>query len=388
MNLSPWPFFSPDEVAAATSVLNSGLVNSWTGTLTRDFETLFAQSLRVQHAIAHANGSLALSSAFLALGFGSDSEIITTPRTFIATASSAVLLGAKPIFADVDPDSGCITASTIEPLITARTKGIVVVHLAGWPAQMHEIMALAKTYNLFVVEDCAQAHGAYINDRPVGSFGDISAWSFCQDKIISTGGEGGMVATNNSDLYDIIWSYKDHGKVLSKVKNRDKSLSFSWIHDRFGSNFRMTEFQSAIGIAQLSKLTEWNSIRKRNAMTLVSALSDLSLVRVPLPPQNLTHAWYKLHAYLNISALASDWSRERIIFEITQAGFPCFSGSCSEIYLEACFQRANLQPASRLPVAAQLGMTSLMFLGHPTITKSQAEAYALTVKKVLLAATR
>lgn len=375
-------------MAAATSVLNSGLVNSWTGTNTRNFESLFAQSLCLKYAIAHANGSLALSSAYLALGVDKDAEIITTPRTFIATASSAVLLGAKPIFADVDPNSGCITADTIEPLITPRTKGIAVVHLAGWPAQMQEIMSLAKSYNLFVIEDCAQAHGAYIDNRPVGSFGDISTWSFCQDKIISTGGEGGMIATNRSDLYDLIWSFKDHGKVLSKVQRRHESAAFSWMHDRFGSNFRMTELQSAIGIAQLSKLTEWNSIRKRNAMTLVSVLSDLPLVRVPLPPKNLTHAWYKLHVYLNMSLLASDWSRERIIFEINQAGFPCFSGSCSEIYLEGCFQKANLQPLSRLPVAAQLGMSSLMFLVHPTITQSQAEEYAHTVKQVLVTATR
>jgi len=386
--LSPWPQFDAEQIEAATSVLASGKVNTWTGDETKAFEQEFANWCGNAHAIAMANGSLALSVAYLAIGLGPGDEVITTPRTFVATASSVVLLGARPVFADVDAESGAITAVSIDPLISPRTKAIVVVHLGGWPADMPAIIELARAHGIAVIEDCAQAHGSRIHGQSVGSFGDVSAWSFCQDKIMTTAGEGGMVVSNRADLWDLMWAFKDHGKTHEAVFSREHPPGFRWQHERFGSNFRLTELQSAIGRIQLQRLPEWTAARTRNALLLAESLSDCSAVRVPLPPEGITHAWYKFYAFVNPDALAEGWSRDRILAEIVALGYPALSGSCSEIYLEKCFQEAGLAPAERLPVARELGETSLMFLVHPTITPEQIVAYADAVRSVVKQACR
>lgn len=388
MTLAPWPQFDADQIGAATRVLASGKVNTWTGQNTTAFEQEFAQWSCTAHAIAMANGSLALSAAYLAIGLGPGDELITTPRTFIATASSAVLLGARPVFADVDAESGAITAATIAPLITPRTKAISVVHLGGWPADMPAILDLARAHGLAVIEDCAQAHGARIQGQSVGSFGDVAAWSFCQDKILTTAGEGGMVTTHRTDLWDAMWAFKDHGKTQEAVYGREHPPGFRWLHERFGSNFRLTELQSAIGRIQLQRLPDWSAARTRNALQLAEALADCSAVRVPLPPEGITHAWYKFTAFVRPDALAEGWTRDRILSEIAALGYPALSGSCSEIYLERCFQEAGLAPSERLLVARELGETSLMFLVHPTITSEQMAAYADAVRLVVQQACR
>ena len=388
MTLPPWPQFDADQIDVATRVLTSGKVNAWTGEETQAFEQEYSKWCGSSHAIAVANGSLALSAAYLAIGLGQGDELITTSRTFIATASSAVLLGATPVFADVDPDSGAITAATIAPLITPRTKAISVVHLGGWPAEMHAILDLARDDGIAVIEDCAQAHGARIQGQSVGSFGDVAAWSFCQEKIISTGGEGGMITTNRSDLWDEMWAFKDHGKTYEAVFCREHPPGFRWLHERFGSNFRLAELQSAIGRIQLQRLPEWTAARTRNALQLAEALADCPAVRVPLPSEGITHAWYKFYCFVNPSALANSWSRDRILSEIVSLGYPALSGSCSEIYLERCFQEAGLAPAERLPVARELGETSMMFLVHPTITPEHMASYAEAVRSVVKRACR
>ncbi len=388
MFLAPWPYFDRDQIDSATRVLASGKVNTWTGKETKAFEREFAEWCGSSHAIAMANGSLALSAAYLAVGLGPGDELITTPRTFIATASSAVLLGAKPVFADVDPNSGAITAATIAPLISSRTKAIAIVHLGGWPADMPAICDLARAHGISVIEDCAQVHGARINGLSVGSFGDVAAWSFCQDKILTTAGEGGMVSTSRPELWDAMWAFKDHGKTHEAVFGSEYPPGFRWLHERFGSNFRLTELQSAIGRIQLQRLPEWTAIRTRNALLLAEALGDMPAVRVPLPPEHLTHAWYKFYAFVQPEALADGWSRDRILSEIAALGYPALSGSCSEIYLEKCFQDAGLAPAERLPVARVLGETSLMFLVHPTITPEQMTGYAEAVRSVVKQACR
>lgn len=383
MSLASWPFFDEEQLLAANKVLSTAKINSWTGCETSSFEKEFAQHADCKHAVAIANGSLALSSAYLALGLGPGDELITTPRTFIATASSAVLLGVKPVFADVDPVSGCLTASTIEPLINPRTRAICVVHLGGWPADILPILDLASAHGLAVIEDCAQAHGARINGKPVGGFADVAAWSFCQDKIISTAGEGGMITTNRTDIWDAIWSFKDHGKTHQRVFSCEHPPGFRWLHDRFGSNFRLTELQSAIGRIQLQRLPDWTAIRTRNALLLAEALADCPAVRVPIPHEGLTHAWYKFYAFVVPEALAEGWSRDRILSEINHLGYPAFSGSCSEIYLERCFQEAGLSPERRLPIARELGENSMMFLVHPTITSEQIALYSDVLRSVV-----
>lgn len=368
-SFAPWPAFTPDEIEAVSDVLRSGRVNYWTGSEGRAFETEFAAYTGTAHAIAVANGTLAIDLLLHGLGIGPGDEVVVTSRTFMASASAIVLAGATPIFADIDRDSQVITPATIAAVLTPRTKAILCVHLAGWPCDMIGIEALAAEHGLLVIEDCAQAHGARIGDRPVGSFGAGAAWSFCQDKIMSTGGEGGMVTTNDPALWDRMWSYKDHGKSWQAVHERQHPPGFRWLHETFGTNWRLTEMQAAIGRIQLSRLEGWRAARERNALTILGVAADSDILRVPLPPDTLRHAWYKAYAFVEADRLKQGWDRDRLVAEITARGVPCFQGSCSEVYLEKAFQDAGLAPASRLPVARELGETSLMVMVHPTLTE-------------------
>ncbi len=380
---APWPHFEPDEIEAATKVLQSGKVNYWTGQEGRLFEREFAEYVGTKHAIALHNGTVALELALYAMGVGDGDEVITTPRTFIASASAAVMRGARPVFADVDPESGLITAETIERAITPRTKAIIVVHLAGWPADMDAIMALARKHNLWVIEDCAQAHGARYKGRSVGSIGHAGAWSFCQDKILTTGGEGGMLTLNDDELWSKAWSFKDHGKSYDAVYNRQHPPGFRWLHEDFGTNWRMLEVQSAIGRVILRKLDGWVEQRRANAHYLSERFRQIPALRVPEVPAHLYHAYYKYYVYVRPERLKPGWSRDRIMQTVSEMGIPCMSGSCSEVYLEKAFTRRGWQPAERLPVARELGETSLMFLVHPTLGQAQMQATADAVERVM-----
>ncbi|AYB63174.1 DegT/DnrJ/EryC1/StrS family aminotransferase [Ralstonia solanacearum] len=385
---SPWPSFTPEEIAAAGAVLASNRVNYWTGNVCRAFEREFAAWLDVPHAVALANGTLALDVALKALDIGPGDEVVVTPRTFLASASSIVLAGATPIFADVDPDSQNITADTIRAVLTPRTKAVICVHLAGWPCDMDPIMALARKHGLAVIEDCAQAHGAVYKGRAVGTIGDIGAWSFCQDKIMTTGGEGGMVTTNRRDLWERMWSYKDHGKSWEAVYERKHPVGFRWVHESFGTNWRMLEMQAAIGRIQLTRMPEWSRRRQANASVLAQALSTCASVRVPRPSSDITHAWYKFYAFVDPQQLAPGWTRDRILAEINAAGVPCYAGTCSEVYLEKAFEPTGWRPERRLPVAQRLGETSLMWLVHPTLTEAEMARMAEVSRAVLTMAAR
>jgi len=362
-----WPHFAQDEIEAAHCVLESGKVNYWTGSEGRSFETEFATYAGSRHAIALANGTVALELALRTLGIGPGDDVITTPRTFIATASSAVAAGARPVFADVDRESQNISAESIRSVVTAATKAIIPVHIAGWPCEMDEIMSLARELDLKVIEDCAQALGATYKGRRVGSIGDIGAFSFCQDKILTTAGEGGMVTLDPDDLYEEAWTYKDHGKSYDAVFRRSHSPGFRWLHESFGTNWRMTEIQSAIGRIQLQKVNQWVTIRRRHAARLSACFAGIRGLRVTTPPDHIYHAYYKYYVFTQPEHLKNGWNRDRIREEVARRGIPCFSGSCSEIYLEKAFP-PDLRPAKRLPVARELGETSLMFLVHPTLT--------------------
>jgi dTDP-4-amino-4,6-dideoxygalactose transaminase len=382
-----WPHYDEDEVAAATAVLRSGRVNYWTGTEVQCFEQEYASTIGVRHAVALANGTVALEVALAMLGIGPGDEVITSPRTFVASASCAVMRGAKPVFADVDRNSQNITASSIERVLSPRTRAIVVVHLAGWPCEMQPIIALAMSRNVAVIEDCAQANGALYHGRAVGSFGVFGAFSFCQDKIISTGGEGGLLVTQDETLWSRAWSFKDHGKSFQAVHREDHPPGFRWLHESFGTNGRMTEFQAAIGRRQLVKLESWVEKRRLNAQRLFEGLSEIDALRVPLPDSHIKHAYYKFYAFLDTSRLKSTWTRDRIIAEVTARGVPCFSGSCSEVYLERAFDDTDSRPAQRLPVARELGETSLMFLVHPTLKIEHMDLTCSVARDVLAEAT-
>ena len=384
MNYS-WPFFDQEQINKVTEVIASGKVNYWTGDEGKFFEKEFASWCGTKYAVAVSNGSVALSLALHALGIKRGDEVIVPPRTFVATASAPALIGAIPVFVDVDKNSQAITANTIEPYITEKTKAICVVHLGGWPADMKSIIDLARSKNIAVIEDCAQAHGARINNKSVGSFGDVACWSFCQDKIISTLGEGGMITTSRSDLFEKIWSLKDHGKdrELSLTKVDPKRKEFRWLHKNFGTNLRLTEVQSAVGRIQLKRLEEWNKRRKENANILTESLNLCPSVRVPKPINKVNHAWYKFYAFLNLEKMSHEWSRARILEELFDDGINAFSGSCGEVYLEESFQKNGFVPTNRLKVAEELGRTSIMFEVHPTLTEDEMSKRSEKIAKVL-----
>lgn len=383
-----WPYFSQDEISAVASILQSGRVNYWTGEEGRLFEKEFADLIGCKYAIAVANGTVALELALYALGIGPGDEVIVPSRTFIATASCVVMRGAIPIVADVDLVSQNITAETIKEVITPKTKAIIVVHLAGWPCDMDFILELAREHGIKVVEDCAQAHGATYKGRMAGSFGDASAFSFCQDKIITTGGEGGMLTTNNPDIWEKAWSFKDHGKNYKAMRKPQDYPGYKWVHESFGTNWRLTEMQSAIGRIQLRKLPEWIKVRQQHAALLTECFSQLPGLRVTQPPHGIGHSYYKYYTFVRPEQLISGWDRDRIIKEIISEGIPCFSGVCGEIYLEKAFSNWWCNPSGRLKIARELGETSLMFLVHPTLSISDLEETCLVVQKVIKAASR
>ncbi len=386
----PWPSFTQEEADAVSQVLLSNKVNYWTGTESREFEREFAQWADSKYAIAVGNGTLALDIALEVLGLQQDDEVIVTPRTFIASISSVVNAGAKPVFADIDANSGNISPKTIEAVITDKTRAIICVHLAGWPCDMDGIMALAEKYNLYVIEDCAQAHGAKYKGRSVGSIGHFGAWSFCQDKIMTTGGEGGMVTTNDEALWRKIWAYKDHGKSYAAVYETEHAPGYRWLHESFGTNWRITEMQSVIGRIQLTRMAEWTAKRTANAHAILQACKpweQKGYLNVPVMEQtpsfeDCTHAYYKLYVYVKPKNLPENWSRDRIINEINELGVPCYSGSASEVYLEKAFDNTGLRPEPRLPIAKQLGETSLMFLVHPTLLESEIKKTIQAIETV------
>ena len=393
---SPWPSFTQEEADAVRDVLLSNKVNYWTGTECREFEKEYAAWAGTRYAVALANGTLALDVALHALGIGPGDEVVVTPRTFIASVSCVVNAGATPVFADVDADSGNLSAETIARVLTPRTRAVICVHLAGWPCDMDPIMALAEQHGLKVIEDCAQAHGARYKGRSVGSIGHVGAWSFCQDKIMTTGGEGGMVTTNDEALWRGMWSFKDHGKSYAAVYEREHPPGFRWLHEGFGTNWRMLEMQAAVGRIQLRRMGDWTAARVANAKAILSECRRHAALRVPdfrcnagrcevgCPSRSgCVHAQYKCYVYVRPERLAAGWSRDRIAAEINARGVPCYQGSCSEVYLEKAFDNTDWRPEERLPVARELGETSLMFLVHPGLTADEIQHTCDALKEVM-----
>ena len=384
---APWPWFGDEEIAAATAVLRTGKVNYWTGREGRQFEEEFAEITTCEHAVALANGTVALEAALRALGVGPGDEVIVTSRSFIASVSCVIAVGATPVFADVDPDSQNLSSTTIVPVAGSRTKPIIAVHLAGWPCDMDPIMSFAESRGIAVIEDCAQSHGAAYQGRPVGSLGHVATFSFCQDKILTTGGEGGMVTTNDEQIWERVWALKDHGKSYHAVNRRDHPPGFRWLHESFGTNWRMTEMQSAIGRKVLQRLPGWVERRREHAGTLEQAFGSMPALRVTPADESVYHAYYKYYLFVRPELLRDGWDRDRIMAAVMAEGVPCYSGSCSEIYLESAFEGTGFRPAEPLPTARELGETSLMFLVHPTLSDEDIVHTCQAVEKVMEAAT-
>ena len=380
---SPWPSFTEEETSAVTAVLQSNKVNYWTGQEGREFEKEFAAYTDSNYAIALANGTLALDLALQALEIKAGDEVIVTSRTFIASISSIINAGATPIFADVELESQNISSATISAVLTKRTKAIICVHLAGWPCEMDDIMTLAERNKLYVIEDCAQAHGTKYKGRSVGSIGHMGAWSFCQDKIMTTGGEGGMLTTNDEKLWRKAWAFKDHGKSYAAVYEKQHPPGYRWLHESFGTNWRLTEMQSAIGRIQLKRMPIWTEIRNKNAGKIFQVCQQYPWLIVPKVPAHIIHAYYKCYVMVDENKLPKNTSRDEIINIINKLNVPCYSGSCSEVYKEMAFENTELRPKTDLVNAKKLGEISLMFLVHPTLTKDEMTKICNLLKQAL-----
>ena len=385
---SPWPSFTSEEADAVHKVLMSNKVNYWTGNECRDFEKEFALWTNSKYAIALGNGTQALEGALKALDVSMGDEVIVTSRTYISSVSSIVNVGAIPKFADLDLNTQNIAPKSVRSMITKKTKAIICVHLAGWPCEMDEIMSLANEFNLYVIEDCAQAHGAKYKGKSVGSIGNIGCWSFCQDKIMTTGGEGGMVTTNDKSLWSKIWSYKDHGKSYEAVYEREHPKGFKWLNESFGTNWRMTEMQAVIGRIQLKRMSNWHTNRIKNASKIWETAKQSNGLRVPNIPEHIEHGVYKCYVFVESKKLKNGWDRDRIMKEINASGVPCNVGACPEVYLEKSFDKTGFRPKERLVNAKELGETSLMFLVHPTLTKDEIQKTCDAITTVMNLATK
>ena len=383
VEFAPWPVFAEDEIEAASRVLRSGRVSCWTGAEVKAFEDELAAYLGAPHALAVANGTVALELALRVLGIGPGDEVVVPSRTFIATASAVVMCGATPIVADLDPVSQNITADSIEAVMTPKTRAVVVVHLVGWPCDMDAIMALARKRGIKVIEDCAQALGGVYRGRRLGTIGDVGAFSFCQDKILTTAGEGGLLATADRTLWERAWSFKDHGKSHRLVRQPHDSHGFRWLHETFGTNGRLTEVQAAVGRSQLEKLDGWLTRRRANAGRLDRAFAAIAGMQVTRPDDGFEHAYYKYYALIRTEQLRAGWTRDRIMESVVARGVPCFTGVCAEIYREEAFRRVGLGPAERLPVASDLEARALMFLVHPTLCAAHMHRAARVVEQVM-----
>ena len=381
--MNSWPYFYPEDINKVSEILKSGKINYWTGFEGREFEKEFSSYVGVEYSVAVDNGTNALILAAHALGISKGDEVIMSPRTFVASAFSIMHLGAKPVFIDIDRNTQNMDPDLIEAAITPNTKAIMAIHLAGWPCEMEKIQEICNNHNLFLIEDCAQAHGAKYNGKSVGSFGDVNAWSFCQDKIMTTAGEGGMVTTNNKDYWSSVWSFKDHGKNYDTVYNKEHPPGFRWLHEDHGTNARMTEIQSAIGRLQLKKLDMWIDKRTKLSNIFNNAFKDLDGLRITLPPSYIKHAYYKYYVFTEPEKLKSDKDRDFIMNSLNDLGVVCYSGSCSEIYKEKAFDKIFSSQKPSLKVAKELGETSLMFLVHPTINEEDIYKICEQTKKII-----
>lgn len=382
--VSGWPRHEQDEIDAAMAVLQSGRVNALVhGDQTSALSRAFVDYCGGNFGFCVGNGTLALEVAMRALGIGEGDEVIVPARSFFATAGAVLAVGAKPAFADVQGHSQNIDPDSVERLITPRTRAILCVHLAGWPCDMERLRSLADRHGLFLIEDCAQAHGAAIGSQRVGSFGDAAAFSFCTDKIMSTAGEGGLVLFRNEAHYAAGFSYKDHGKNFAKMADgRGKAGEFRYIHDFPGSNFRLTEFQAAIGLRQLAKLPGWLAARRQNAEVLLERLAGDQRVQLPAPGDGITHAWYKFYLQLGGQDDIEAY-RTRIIGRLHAAGIPAGSGSCPDMSLEAAFEGLDVRRDGELPAARDLGKRTLMLLVDHTLNEGQMHRVADAVLAAL-----
>jgi dTDP-4-amino-4,6-dideoxygalactose transaminase len=392
--VAPWPFFEEEVISKVSSVLRSGKVNQWGGIhvnlLAEEFAAYLEHDKKL-YAIPNSNGSTALQMALHACDITENDEVIVSPRSFIISASCPLLCKATPVFADVD-SNGNMDADGILSCLTSRTKAVIIVHMGGLACNMPAIVELCRSKNIFLIEDCSQAHGGKYNNQHLGTFGDVGTWSFCQDKIITTGGEGGICITSNEKLFRKMWGYKDHGRDynLCTDKNIKWKPGYRRLCTSIGTNYRMTEMQAVIGRHFLTKLDEWITIRKRNAKILIDKLESLSMARFPkFEDTIIDHAYYRVYMFVDSNFMSSKNITNVDICEAVKArGVPCSVGSCATLWQEPCFNTPSdkimyLNP-SGCPRAKILFSEQVAFVCHPTISGKCMDKMACIVKDVLL----
>ncbi len=309
INKIGWPNFDENAIKAVEEVLRSGKVNYWTGAKGMEFEKKFADWQGSKYAISVATGTAALHVGLAAMGIGPGDEVIVPSYTFIASSFSILQAGAIPRFADVNREDHCISIESAEKLINERTKSIMPVHLYGNVCEMDKINAFAKKHNLTVIEDNAEAFGGYYKGKKTGTLGDIAGCSFCQNKTFTTGGEGGMITTDNEDFAWIARSFRDHGyDVKQRLSLLELEQKLPYIHNMVGWNYRMTEMQSAIGIAELDRIDTWNMPnRERNARIIIDLIKDLPQVLYkPIDTDERKNGWFVMAFSLDIENMTCD----------------------------------------------------------------------------------
>jgi dTDP-4-amino-4,6-dideoxygalactose transaminase len=377
-----WPYYSNQEIQKVTKVLKSGKVNYWTGNYCKKFEKLYAKKFNLNYCITVANGTVALEAVLKTLNLKKNDEVLVPSKSYQSSASAIVTSGAKPIFCDIDFNSQNLQINDLIKKISSKTRAIICVHIGGWPCEMNKITKIAREKKIVLIEDCSQAHGARINKKFVGSFGDMAIWSFCNDKIISTGGEGGMIAVKKKEIWKKIWAYKEIGKNFDKVnKNlKNKFSGFKWVHDSFGTNLRMTEMQAVLGIYQLKKLKR--TISKRNYFNnlIWKSLKNHKAAIIPKVPKNIILSPYRCNIKLNFEMIKKKYNLKKIIKLLNSKEQICNEGSCSEMYLENSFKTLNLSPRKRLKNAAKLGTISLAFFINPFMSNKDMNK---KIKKII-----
>lgn len=328
-----WPVFNKNDERAILEVLRSGKwCRTFSGSRTEEFEEAFARFQGARYGLAVANGTVAIELALRMLGITIGDEVIIPAVTFIATASAVAQLGAIPVFTDIDIDTGQIDANSIKENITPRTKGVVVVHYGGYPVNFDKIIPVVKRNKLFLVEDCAHAHGTEWKDRKVGTFGDFGCFSFQQTKSL-TSGDGGAVITNSKKLYEKAVLTHNIGRILGKPTYRHEVLS---------SNYRMTEFQGALLLNQLKRLPEQTELKHENGEWLADKINGIQGLSSLKPDQRITKRGYYYFVFRYDKREFSGLSRDKFIEALNAEGVPCWGGYGSPVYRYTAFRKKQL----------------------------------------------
>ena len=376
-----WPNFSKNLISNIGRILGSGKINYTDGPYGIKFEKEFSKFVGNRYSIAVCNGTAALEVAIKSLRLPKNSEIIVPARSFFASASCIVNTGYIPVFADVNLLTQNILIDDIKKKITKRTKAIICVHLAGLPCDMNSIKKLANKKKIKIIEDCSQAHGASIDNKQVGSFGDISTWSFCNDKIMSTLGEGGMISTNKKKLYEICKRFINHGTNFKKNKKTEK---FIYNKDYFGTNLRITEIQSYAGLEQLKNLKKIQKKKENISKSYFDLISKYqNYFDCYYPTKKIKSAWYRFYFFLKTDIKYYQKLRFKIIKDLRKNNLKCFTGSCPEIYLEKAFKKLNNAKPIRLKNCKTLGQTSIALEINHTLEYSQHKKKLLILKQVI-----